>query len=1546
MASVDPLDLSALKALVQAVDPPTEFEHLVAALIGELIGTTIAVAKSGFQHGADAGTVGREGRFLRVECKRYLDTTRLDDRQLLGEMDHALAADNALEVWILASTRNVPEQLERQLLEKGERLGIPVLVVDWKSPGTPFLAALFASCPALVASMMGQPAGDIAARLQPLVGPQIDRLRREFAAWHIGTMALRRLAWNRLETIWREPRESQAHFGQVVSGGARPLVHRASVLRDLDAWWGAPPAPGSMACVTGLFGVGKTWAVADWLIERKDTLPIVLLVPASAMPSHPLGSSYAVKTFLAERLQELAPIRDVDYWRARIERLLLRPPSEGCGLLLVLDGMSQQSAVDWKGLFRALQGSEFTGRIRTIATTRTHHFENRLQRLAGLIDRVAQVKVELYDADPGGELDQMLTLHGLSRADLHPGLHALARNPRLFELVIRFRERLVDGGAITLHRLLWEYGRDTAAQSMDRAMSPADWTDWLRATAEDLRNGIKAYSLKDLSERAALDHLGESEVYQRLSEIIDTPFVSEQADGTLQLSPVMVAHALGATAVHLLGSNPDPSRAGLESALAQWLDPISGLDQRDEILRAAATIALASGQSGPVLGVLVSAWMQTQNLGETHLSEIRALAAEMPSALLDVIELSHRHTHAASRRLAAEALRAVDRNNVAVRHVVIDRATAWIRLISRGVEIRGKPDPDAERHRQERLIRKVGVDVSGPITILGEQMLLVDRNDAANTEYLPTLIEGYPLAEAIDALRIAAVAASIEFNHKAWAQLRWMCLLNDVDPPALAQAAADAAASIQSRQPEAGVHRQLGDRVAALLLRLSGRREADEEASGIDVRLESYFSYEEHYLPDPARSHFPLERRHALSVLSDASVGLRNRVHRGENLWVDPTFEPPAGFCAELAEAAQQIDVDVLYRHRGHTIDDHRFEELQGALARCAPRELAALQRRWVLSAGQSPDDRLVRSWHMSHALLVHGPAEAAAARALRIGGKESREEDEMLAASLLLLPELRGMDAFSQAVAVVEADLKHILDLITDNLTPLTSEQADQLVKRFGQGSLKQQRDVAVLLATDPPALSDSTWAWIEQSALSPDPDDARIGLTVLAAVDAARLGTILDQRGWRFSHDADIVAAHEASGALFAATRAQPFDQVAERLAPWRLLEAVAHRGGDPSEVRIAAELLHGVLDGGPREAPDMGVQLTVTRESDSTKPPWYSVQPRSPSKPQSPEALGEAFDAEAQVQAQRRASETAVARIQEARLAGAGLFLEFVSKADGQAVLRHCPELVGRWLEGHEGPSPEFRRRVQLAEGLFLSLCEALLAADPERGVRVWHALCSTVQTRVTGAADIPELIHMIFRAPDSPVVVTVRDDLLRLESAKTDSDLYEIALAAKLNGRDDWLEAAIARDAASDLPWRQQRAAALIGFKADNQLPIEGAWTEGYSMSWAQDVRRRSVRFRHLEACARYWWKEFWRQEDKELAYAAWVLFSNCADRRALIWMQTEAATSSNSPEVRDAKRMHWRLNKIKWKHGADRTNLNLKRNFLGRDIDDMVWPWRE
>lgn len=1548
MAAGHTVDLDQLKALVQAIDPPTRLENLTAALIGELIGVSVAVAKSGFQHGADAGTVGRQGRFLRIECKRYRDDSTLNDRMLLGSMDQAFDADPALEAWVLAATREADEQLERQLHKHGNAHGIAVLIVDWKShEDEPVLAALLASNPALVGKLLDARAGDLAARLQPHLGTGIDRLRRDLAAWHIGATIVRQKSLARLRSIWGDPRQSQAHFGQVVSGGAKRHIHRAQVLRQLDEWWRAHAATASPACVTGLFGVGKTWAVTDWLIERADQLPTTLLVPASAVGGRDLGSVHEVKSFLAERLHEVMQVRDAAHWRARLDRMLLRPTGEGPVLLVVLDGMSQQPQAHWDGLLKVLQGTEFVGRVRVITTTRSLHFEIKLRRLASLVDRAVLIEVDGYDLKPGGEFDQMLALNGLDRTTLHPDLITTARIPRLFDLVIRFRERLVDAGAVTLHRLLWEYGRDTASAWANKAFSAPEWVEWLRAAAAGIQEGIRSYSLKALSDATGRLDSAPAENYQRLSELADSTFFTRLADGTLELTPSLVNHALGATAVHLLSAEPNATREALESALEQWLDPISGMDQRPEILRAAVSIALESGPPRPLLGVLTAAWLQTQNLADNHQAEVQALAAEMPDALLDAIELSHRYTHAASRHTAVEALRGIDRTNTAVRSRIFFRAEEWLRRISRDVEVRAKAEPDAEAHRRKRWIERLGVDESGTRTLLGEQVVLVDRDEGQWTDHLPALLERYPLVETVPALRLAAIGAAVGSIHKAWDQLRWVYLLNPVDPDDVAASVRTAAEEMARRTPEAGVHPQLARRAAELLLYVSGRQADNEAAAALDVTMGRSFTYEEHYLPDPGRSlFFRLERRHVPAVLLDETLPLHVRLHRCEDVWFDPTFVPPDAFCLEVADAFRDFPVDKMRAGRYATREDHTFDELQAVLARCAPHLLAELHRKLASAAPTTMGARAAHAWHQTDALLLHGPEQVAAARTLRTAGRDAREGDESHVATQLLLTELAPLDALAQAQLVVDADLLGIPTTITDDLLPMSSAQVDQLIEQFRFGSPKQQQDVLVLLITQPPALSDTAWNWLLEKASSPDEIDVRLAFMALTAADPRRLGLHLDRIGWSFSLDADTLAAHAASGALMEATRGQPFEQVAGRLAPWRLLEAVRMRGNDATEARVALERLDAILTGGPREAPDPGAQLSIERTDASNRPPWYSTRPLPPEEPDSVEAMKHAFDEKAQMEAQKRASETARTRIAKARKEGASLYLEVVTREDGQAILQHGPETLARWIEGHASLSTEFVRRVQLAEGLFLAIVEALLSDQPARGVSLWRALSAAMRTRVTGEGKLLELWHILFRAPASTDVLAARDALLDLERTNTDAQLYDVALAAQLNGGNAWLESVIARDLASDVPWRLQRAQILHGFVADNVLPVADAWTEGQSRSWAQEVRWRAAQLRYLEACAHHWWREYWRLENLEDAFAAWVLFEQCADRRALTWMRREAESVGIREDLRTAKYRHWRANRLRWKHGADKSSLSLQRSFLRRSTEDMVWPWRE
>ena len=195
----------------------------------------------------------------------------------------------------------------------------------------------------------------------------------------------------------------------------------------------------------------------------------------------------------------------------------------------MFDGLNQVSEVAWPDLFRTLQDEAFTGRIRLIATTRTFHYEEKLRSLGLAATPPVRINIDGYN---DGELDAMLAFEGLRRDELHPELIPLARRPRLFALVVKFRDRLVEAGSITPHRLLWEYGKDTLGPQTGRSFTESEWREWLQTLARQTLADVKAFSTQTLSESAARPDLRESEVFARMSDLIDGSFLNRRQSGT------------------------------------------------------------------------------------------------------------------------------------------------------------------------------------------------------------------------------------------------------------------------------------------------------------------------------------------------------------------------------------------------------------------------------------------------------------------------------------------------------------------------------------------------------------------------------------------------------------------------------------------------------------------------------------------------------------------------------------------------------------------------------------------------------------------------------------------------------------------------------------------------------------------------------------------------------------------------------------------------------------------------------------------------------
>lgn len=385
-----------------------------------MLNVPVRVARSGDQRGGDGSALGIGGRDLVFEARRYSQGTRLDERVIRGEIEQAIEKNPDLETWILVTTKDVPEQIAHAMMQAGLKNGIGAIIIDWKYQPLPKLAVLAASCPGCFQAEIDHGHELVLEQIRAMsdYGPTLESIKSELNSWSIGYHAVRDASHAYVREIWESRQKASARFGQNVAGGAKESrhVHRFNLINSMDLWFKAATGK-EVGALVGPDGMGKTWAAINWLQSRLDQLPIIVLVPSSA-----IGNGIASRTdliqFIARYLHDTSGVRNEPFWEQRVRRLLARPPEEGPAFFLFFDGLNQRSSVDWLRIFHQLEDDPFYKRTLTLISSRTSFYEERLNELRALVANPVRIDTGKYDLEPGGAFDQKLELAGLSREEL------------------------------------------------------------------------------------------------------------------------------------------------------------------------------------------------------------------------------------------------------------------------------------------------------------------------------------------------------------------------------------------------------------------------------------------------------------------------------------------------------------------------------------------------------------------------------------------------------------------------------------------------------------------------------------------------------------------------------------------------------------------------------------------------------------------------------------------------------------------------------------------------------------------------------------------------------------------------------------------------------------------------------------------------------------------------------------------------------------------------------------------------------------------------
>lgn len=1544
--------LSKLRTELENVDDG-DAEHLAANLLSKLLdGIGVYVAKTGSQFGGDAGTTGLRRRDIRVESKRYKQSTRLSPRMLAGEIVEASHADPQLEVWILVATKAVSETERRLARDEADRRGLPIVVIDWTAPATGgginALAALCAHWPDIVETHVNKAAADAARGLAAHVGSAVADLRANLEMWNIGFENLRKKTAAHLQRVWADSAQAKATLNQDAAGGKAGvhLLKRNDILLGLSNWWLAPSDIRSPVAVTGLEGMGKTWVALDWVNQNLATLPIVLPFPSSAFVSNQDFSDTGVRDLLASNLRRIANShQSLEYWRLRVDRMLERPVTDGAAFLLLVDGLNQQPFTPWPALAQTLQGDSLAGKVRLLCTSRKHYFEEDMRQFRELVVRPMQVRVGAYSPM---ELEELLRLHGVSSSDLPPGLLSLASTPRLFPLVLRLKDKDAMRSDASVLRLLFEYGKDVHQVRQQGALTDGDWVQWLAGRANEYRELLLmtnarqfTTSIKDVAKSLNIASVSREDVARRLSDVVDGRLFEkeESITGTqkLVLKEEPTVLGLGIALLDNLSGAADTFE-GVQTKVLEWLEPVAAIDLAADVLKAALAIlsATATPDASSITDVLLVLWMNGQNPMVDFEKDAFAFGEAFPRSMLTVIERSPLSSQSSAFHYATQSLRRLPRSRTNDWESIRGRMlfwTSWVTLPNK--DKLGDPNHYAQRHHGH-LLERISIAEPSMLVVHGEELKLDYSHPGDPAVAVAGILEGHDLSAFMPVIRRAAVreAVRVDHNDRSWEGIRWLLLTACQNASNARDEVAQMAETLLISTPEQGVHPRLRNRAAAYLLRLTGMQKYEERAAELNETFGQVWNYQSEYLDKPGRSFFQLELRHVGAVLDDTELDTWQKLDRLSRFLALPDFKLPDELLQAIIRGLNLQTFARINASGQKTVEEYNLERLVNLGSRFAPAQLADMTRRWLSALTDRREGEKYWAALAAPELLLVAD-EKCAAKFARFRTASSASERNQLANTWSLELELLHKGLGDQLQLLLEADEYHFLNGLVGMVRPADATQLGSFLQETGPEARDKAAYIVMQVMAHQGTKSADELAQNLLPYLRSEKREVRgIAFVALGLCAPQVTGRELLAINWR-ADAADPWPAHYGSQALAAASKHLDLVDVLPLIAPWLWLEAAVSRGSVQAELEFVTHRLLAVMGSPLQSDVELEGILSVRMPNPSEMAHVLVREPDGLTGDLGAALKRAARDPDEVSKRMQQLAQDAAASIERKRRQGHSLYLHTFEFKVVEAAYKAAPTAWQLLLQGADAQSKEFQRRVQLAEGLYLCLCDVLLRHDPEEGLRLWRALFQSLSVRFNGPANIHELIHIAFRAPDSKEVLAARADLATIQHCNTDQDILELVIAARMHGRHSWLDALVAEDEASDLLWRQKRAIVLKGF---NTFPTVDKlqWPEGLPVGSAEILARSMLEWTNRGALAKYWWSRFVGATDSDSAYAAWHVFLSLADRRALAWRRECSLTTTELDRVRE---MHLRSNEdlyLRTLKKPEEGTAKLGEKFLGLD----------
>lgn len=1330
------------------------------------------------------------------------------------------------------------------------------------------------------------------------------------------------------------------------------FVERKAAKMAMDDWWSTWNKHRHPFVLTGEEGDGKSWALAFWAAARLSdpnfNIPI-LFVPALKFNS---AESKGLESAMVDALERAAYTISKPQWAERLRFLLQRKESGKPQILLVVDGLNERPTLDWRVFFDIILASPFRDNAAVMVTCRTAYWKLHL----GLEFDSRSTSLLLPHFN-GPELDEALAHYSFTRNNFSQKVLDLIAKPRYLNMAIRLRARLEEAGDdITVERLIYEDWRDMISRKRGLT-APMPHEEFHRLIAHLVGTYGKRISYPELGRELS----GYGDITQISSELVSSGILQKK-DANVEVSRKHLILGFGLLLANEIEESGEVERKEIEEIISTRMEPHSDMDLKIQVGAMALSHALLT-EDYPDAGrlALFRSWIHGRNLDETDIERICAYLPLRPATYFRMAEEIWNGTfdnHQAQDLFMIGFLRHKD--IARVRAEMIPTFEKWLGLVYLyGYWGHFKKEPKERDDLLVELEKRLGGSAKlGPAALLGYQLQVVDDENLLRLgQVAVTVISHCDRQPFIRALLTGFVATAVMDGSNT--EFEWVIRTASGQVKHALYQEALKLIGLKER-----IAFEAADRILfaicsedAIALRNSipeqfrlkyGWREIMQKEDICKSPL--YLWNEDNYFECIQKTELP-----PILIAEKLRIVATNP---------DCTLSPE--YISRIEKAAHLIDLKQVGAGMGQTREDHCLRDIEPALCAYSPAQYAELIHRLAKTLRER--DGFSRRT-LAYNLYKHMPVLEDEEREIvqdvwrtSLHGKEKDDSD----AEIILFPIIIfNRPGPEQLTLLQERDGKTIyLGDHAPCFRPLekgSHSLIEKALSNINAATPEKYYTILWYLQKTLAVLDDALRQRILTLFAQGDSIIRYCCLKIICRTNDQLAADRVIASGWQAGQEGQ--RSLEVSwGSILLSRFAQhlPYLDLVARISPEWFGYAVKRRGNKPQEVETYNLLLHGLWLRIAHPKEDIGALLRHVRINVAGKEHGpvdeisINLNADKPLKMEnytwggtagkvSHDEVKRAFDLQAAEEDWKIIYKQILTLFENEKKRGNHWIDTSFSEGNLEVIVANAKPFWHEWISPIMAANDEGRRLLASCQGLYESLCKALMNFEPETGVKLFRVIINNKAINlVDSLTGIQHLYFDLFEAQDSPQMTALREEIL--QGCDSDQSLFEIVLLVQKSEKKEWLNEIIQKWIESEWDFNKARGLRLLGF-SDDQTDAEKLqfWIEMHSSSWLMDVAKSALRCHNRNLWARSWFERFMAQEDRVLAWAAFRLFLRCVDRRFWKWGQ-DMLTSKELPQW---KKDAYIANIGTIKDAVKENEKKLKETFIGHDVkNNQLWPWMQ